>query len=224
MSCFCRRKFILRHVIHVNGGLASHTCSPETSGHSGFQWIQSHKRSWVVQARPWAARGIMAVQVARANRSLSFPYSDHPSLSSYSLVLTQRQARASSSRFPYHIKRSSRAQVRSCDVGEHNISSPLLGEAEDNRSEWGKVSLGCGTLSLISPNSSCPGVALTGEYWTFPVLNGMVGCAPPGLPPLSNPAAASADGGDSSEHLMAGRLDKWRSSDPVVSPKVIPTT
>ncbi|KAH6617213.1 hypothetical protein F5144DRAFT_386050 [Chaetomium tenue] len=81
-----------------HGGLAYHTCSPETSGDIEFQWIQSHKRSWVVRTRPWATRGIMAVQVARANRSVSFPYSDHPSLSSYSLVLTQRQARASSSR------------------------------------------------------------------------------------------------------------------------------
>lgn len=64
--------------------------------------------------------------------------------------------------------------MRSCDVGEHSITSPLLGEAEDNRSEWGKVSLECGTLSLISPNASCCGVALTGEYWTSPVPNGMV--------------------------------------------------
>jgi hypothetical protein len=40
----------------------------------------------------------MAVQVARANRSIPFSHSDHPSLSSYSLALSQRQARASGSR------------------------------------------------------------------------------------------------------------------------------
>ena len=143
---------------------------PVTTNTNG---IQSHQGSCVVRPAPgplevsWRCKW-------HAPTAVSFPLTlTTPRFFLLTCVESTTSPRLGLA-FPYHIKRPSRARVRSCDVGEHSITSPLLGEGEDNRSEWGKVSLRCGTLSLISPNSPCSGVALTGEYWTSPVPNGMV--------------------------------------------------